>query len=228
MQGRRRAGAGSWDPSLITTRFWYRADDRVDSGGVVSQWTDRSGNARHLAQATAGARPTPVTRAGRDALLFDGGDRLVGAFGTTLAQPCTIYAVWEASALATRVLFDGDDGTNRHFFYIGASNTLRMGAPTELAGGAALADQIYASALVYNGGTSAIYGRSDFVTPGNTGNTGGAGIDGFCVGSSNSGTLFWSGYIWEIVCVPGAADAAARALMGGYLSARYSGLTVTT
>jgi hypothetical protein len=50
-----------WTPAEITTALWL---DAADSGtitlvsGAVSEWRDKSGNARHASQATAGARPT--------------------------------------------------------------------------------------------------------------------------------------------------------------------------
>jgi len=50
----------AWDPTQMTTLAWYDATDGTyitQTGGLVDQWDDRSGNTRHLAQAGA-ARPT--------------------------------------------------------------------------------------------------------------------------------------------------------------------------
>ena len=55
------AFSAPWTPANITTALWLDANDGstiTESGGVVSQWNDKSGNARHLSQATAGQRPT--------------------------------------------------------------------------------------------------------------------------------------------------------------------------
>lgn len=50
-----------WTPANITTALWLDSNDSstiTQSGGVVSQWDDKSGNARHLSQATPALRPT--------------------------------------------------------------------------------------------------------------------------------------------------------------------------
>jgi hypothetical protein len=70
-----------WTPSVIDTEGWYDADDATtitESGGAVSQLDDKSGNARHLVQATPAKRPTTGIRTlnGRNVLDGDGGDAL--------------------------------------------------------------------------------------------------------------------------------------------------------
>ena len=55
------AFAAPWTPANITTALWLDANDSstiTQSGGVVSQWDDKSGNARHLSEATSALRPT--------------------------------------------------------------------------------------------------------------------------------------------------------------------------
>jgi hypothetical protein len=54
-------GAALWTPADITTALWLDAADAstiTESSGAVSQWNDKSGNARHVAQSTEGNRPT--------------------------------------------------------------------------------------------------------------------------------------------------------------------------
>jgi hypothetical protein len=49
------------DPSLISTALWLDAADAstiTESGGVVSQWNDKSGNLRHASQGNAANQPT--------------------------------------------------------------------------------------------------------------------------------------------------------------------------
>ena len=51
----------NWTPAEIDTALWLDAADAstiTESGGAVSQWDDKSGNARHLSQATAADQPT--------------------------------------------------------------------------------------------------------------------------------------------------------------------------
>ncbi len=49
-----------WSPDEITTAAWYDASDAAtitQAGGKVSEWRDKSGNARHAVQATATRQP---------------------------------------------------------------------------------------------------------------------------------------------------------------------------
>jgi hypothetical protein len=58
---RRRIASALWTPAAITTALWLDAADAstiTESGGVVSQWNDKSGNSRHVSQSTAGNRPS--------------------------------------------------------------------------------------------------------------------------------------------------------------------------
>jgi hypothetical protein len=51
--------------SLAGLAAWYDASDAASitsSGGAVSQWNDKSGNARHLVQATGSSQPITGTR----------------------------------------------------------------------------------------------------------------------------------------------------------------------
>jgi len=68
-----------WNPSMLSTALWLDAADAstiTESGGVVSQWDDKSGNDRHAVQATSANKPTTGTRSlnGLNVLDFDGLD----------------------------------------------------------------------------------------------------------------------------------------------------------
>jgi len=68
---------GLWSPAEITTALWLDAADAstvTTVSNAVSEWRDKSGNARHATQSTAGERPT-YTSAGQNGLnvlTFDG------------------------------------------------------------------------------------------------------------------------------------------------------------
>jgi hypothetical protein len=52
-----------WTPAQISTALWLDANDPSTitlNGSTVSQWNDKSGNARHAVQGTAGKQPTRV------------------------------------------------------------------------------------------------------------------------------------------------------------------------
>jgi len=68
----------SWTPVEISTEAWYDASDGgtiTESGGDVSQWGDKSGNANHMT-AASGEEPTTgsETLNGLNVLSFDGAD----------------------------------------------------------------------------------------------------------------------------------------------------------
>lgn len=78
------ASSTAWTPAEITTALWL---DAADSGtitltsGKVSQWADKSGNARHVSQSSDAARPviTAAGQNGMDVVTFDGNDTLATA-----------------------------------------------------------------------------------------------------------------------------------------------------
>jgi hypothetical protein len=55
-------GSGQlWTPARISTASWWDAADSSSitlSSGKVSQWNDKSGNGKHMTQATAASQPT--------------------------------------------------------------------------------------------------------------------------------------------------------------------------
>ena len=107
-----RSAATAFVPTDIAGVFlWLDADDAstiTDAGaGAVSEWRDKSGNARHVSQATAGDRPTTgsVTVNGLNALAF-AGDKLVRDPTTLVALGShTRFIVATPSSVASRYLF---------------------------------------------------------------------------------------------------------------------------
>jgi hypothetical protein len=60
-----------WNPSMITTALWLDAADSstvTTVSGAVSQWNDKSGNARHATQATSANRRPAYTTAAQNNL----------------------------------------------------------------------------------------------------------------------------------------------------------------
>jgi hypothetical protein len=72
-------------PTGLTGLYlWLDAADAstiTESGGLVSQWNDKSGGGRHFSQATGAAQPRTKLRKRnrRNVLSFDGGDSLRGS-----------------------------------------------------------------------------------------------------------------------------------------------------
>lgn len=67
-----------WSPASITTQLWFDANDAgsITIATGVSQWNDKSGNARHVTQATGANQPAynSVQLNGLATLSFDGTD----------------------------------------------------------------------------------------------------------------------------------------------------------
>ena len=90
----------NWDPSLITTALWLDAADASTitlTSSAVSEWRDKSGNARHFTQSDSGSRPTvaSATQNGLNALLYDGSNDHLN--GPNSPEPYLIAAVAKTS-----------------------------------------------------------------------------------------------------------------------------------
>lgn len=79
--GREFGGGQLWRPSNLGSALalWLDAEDAASitlNGATVSQWNDKSGNARHVAQGTATNQPTYTASGlnGKPVLTFDGND----------------------------------------------------------------------------------------------------------------------------------------------------------
>jgi len=85
---RAATGKALWTPAQINTALWLDAADAATvtaSGGAISEWRDRSGNARHATQATTANMPT-YTIAGQNGLntiIFDGNNDWMAIPDTT-------------------------------------------------------------------------------------------------------------------------------------------------
>lgn len=107
---------GRWTPKeLGTLSLWLDADDgtTVTIGTGVSEWRDKSGNARHVAQATAVSQPSYVTgaRNGRAVVRFDGTQFLSGGDVLDLGlDDFSAYAVFSNNAIGQRIISKWDNG----------------------------------------------------------------------------------------------------------------------
>ena len=115
-----RPRATGFNPRSITGLFqWFDASDRatlydatsggsaVADDGAVARWEDKSGNAYHLTQGTAGNRPTlrPAIRNGRSVLEYDGANsNLVSGSITSGLTPLNVFAVFFADTIGQNSL----------------------------------------------------------------------------------------------------------------------------
>lgn len=95
----------NWTPAeLPNLALWLDAADSSTitlNGSTVSQWSDKSGNARHAVQATAANQPTYVTKGlnGRSIVSFDGSNDALSTNAYTSSNQVGWYAVMRLNAV---------------------------------------------------------------------------------------------------------------------------------
>lgn len=120
--------AAGVDPATLSPTAWFRADSlpaTIANGGVISQWSDVSGNNRHLTQATGSKQPT--LRFGvlneRPVVRFDGTD---DGFDSSVALSAilgangrgTVFAVYKIDVDASGLDVIWADTTTKAALYV--------------------------------------------------------------------------------------------------------------
>lgn len=184
--------------SIPSIEAWYDASDTstiTESGGAVSQWNDKSGNALNVTQGIAASQPTTGsdTQNGLNVLTFND-DRLISA-RFTRTQPITIFAVVKLTGtLTANRQIIGDDSTTPTLYHLDSWSAYAGGV---LSSGIASDGLYHSLTATYNGASSLLLLDQTQVFAGN------AGSDGYSnkrilVGASAFGS-FWIGNIAEII-----------------------------
>jgi hypothetical protein len=89
-----------WSPAEITTALWLDAADSntvEQSGGVVSEWRDKSGNSRHASQAASGSRPIVATASQNslNGISFDGINDYLGFSSALLGATHSLFILFK-------------------------------------------------------------------------------------------------------------------------------------
>jgi len=239
----------NWDPSMITTALWLDAADAstvTTVSGYVSQWNDKSGNARHASQATAAARPSYTTARlnGLNIVTFDGNSDTLSfadlTLGANASALCYFFVMSSDNVSTTSYLpvFDlnTNTGTDRAAIYV-RSSTLEAGGrrldsdsyqfhtggspsnSTAFLASVLFDYSVAALSIGFNGG-SLTSRAGGFQTAGNSSNTSSQSIN---IGSAN-GTSFFSGRVAEVVVTRAVPSTANRERIEGYLAHKW-GLT---
>jgi hypothetical protein len=213
------AGAGAGGnfnpiPGLSPAAYFKFNTGITVTGSGVSQWSDQSGNGRHLLQATDANRPALQADG---TILFDGAAHYLKCSAFTLNQPFTVYlCVKQVSWTLGRRLFDGS-GSNTRMDQSGSTPAIAINAGSGLtASNSNLAVGAYGSvAVVFNGASSSIKVNATEET---TGNPGAANAGGFTLGAAGSAAIFSNIQVKEAALFPAAHDAATRAAVIAYLN----------
>lgn len=232
--GLRIASSGFSPRSISGLKAWYEADyGLLDGSGnpitadgtAIATWQDRSTNAYHLTQATAGKRPTYKTNisGSQPAALFSGGQALAKAFTPAVAQPNVLYLVMKTtSGAATPWITDGLPSADRHAFgFPFGATTPTINAGSSVNGSAYTQPDSTFNIwrLTFNGASSsAIRNNTTTYVSGNAGTNTLAGIT---LGShSGQAANFFTGYVHALLAVnsPSATD---TSNIEAYLKAKY-------
>lgn len=228
---------GLWSPAEITTALWLDAADAstiTESGGAVSQWDDKSGNARNAAQATEANRPTLLANGigGKPSLQFDGVDDYLinAAAGLPLGSSArSLFVVYRPLVLtgANSVVSQGEFNSTGQWFALQFRQTPSgdpyfAGFNADLSSGDAITLDSKIAGVTYNGTNVILYKNGTLKssaarTLNTTGNT-------FSVGSSPGQAEFANGLIGEIVMTSSVLSTLDRQRVESYLAHKW-GLT---
>ncbi len=203
-------GSRVFTPLALSPALWLKADAGLyqtaggsaatADGDPVGQWQDQSGNARHLAQATASQRGTLklAIQNGKPVVRFDGADDFLQvATFTEQTQPNTAVLVAKSSETATtRVLMDGGTSGLRHEIFQFSSN-FSVSAGTAAYTGVAVPAAFFLLSVLFNGASSEAWLNGASIW---TGSLGTDLLDGCTLGSYYAGLgVFWQGDVGELL-----------------------------
>ena len=204
-------------PALSPAAYYKFNTGITVTGAGVSQWSDQSGNLRHLLQGTDAARP-PLQADG--SVLFDGVADFLQGTGFGFVQPSTVFIRFkQVSWTSTDTIFDGATTNNTgRLFQSTATPGLAINAGSTVALNNNLAIGAYGSlCAVFNGAGSSILVDATTET---TGNAGANNMNGFTLGTqANGATTFSNIRVVECAVFASALTAGQRAVLNAYRGA---------
>ena len=221
-----------WTPADITTALWLDAADASTitlNGSTVSQWRDRSGNGRHVAQATAVKQPTYTLAAQNNlnVLSFDGNNRSLFASSGVINIPQPFSRFVAAQFLVKNnqsVLLDSDTLNTQCVFYNGETGTNWIVAnglvPDYMNYAYGTRDFLNHQHFHIVNGANSYWGidGSSPTGPVNGGPGGQAGIRIGNIRTEFAPNYAFNGRVFEIVLVPYVIDTSDRQKLEGYLA----------
>ena len=215
-----------WNPSQLSTALWLDAADSstvTTVSGAVSQWNDKSGNARNVSQATVASRPTYTTAGlnGLNVVTFDGSNDSISNSTYTFPTVYSIYAVGRNSNTGySRLLnvgvvdtfgFFGSNSSNYATFFgngvtwndVAANTPAQSVTSTSILG--LVKDNTVGGAIPYVNGTAQ-----------NTKSGTTASTTGFILGGAMSQQ--WNGIVAELIILPVLSTTTQRQQIEGYLA----------
>jgi hypothetical protein len=228
---------GLWSPANITTALWLDAADAstvTTVSGAVSQWNDKSGNARHATQGTAGSRPaySATSLNSLPGFTFDGSDDFLALPNSTMpSAQSSVFAVFKTgSALVTGRLIGRSynaEGWTLNTLNTGAVR-LRVNTTNAIATTIATSSSYIAAGIYDQVNTSASIYDNTPVTAAETGAITYGASDTTAIGAATVSGSFpiasFNGVMSEIIVIHSAASTDTRQRIYGYLAHKW-GLT---
>jgi hypothetical protein len=231
-----KPGFTQWDPASITTALWLDAADAstvTTVSGAVSQWNDKSGNARHATQATAGRRPAYTSSGlnGKNVLTF-ADDFLSNASVDWGDSASSVFLVLGATGSGTfrNIIATGTGLTNQWGYGITNANAYAIFQIAVGSQAFSVTPSITDILCFTSAGRVSTSVSATLTTNGTLNGTqtrSGAGLTstaGIIIGSNNSVSEPFTGFIGEVVLVPEIVSTNTRQQMEGYLAHKW-GLT---
>lgn len=219
-----RFGAAAFTPLSLSPFMWYDASDAatITIATGVSQWDDKSGNARHLTQGTGANQPAySGTQNGLNVVTFDGSNDFLATGNLTVAQPMTVFTVAKLTTNGGQGQITGASGTapvvykriTTHVWAAYAGTARESATANDLA--------VHQMTTVFDGVSSSIRLDGSSIASGTTG-TNGYSAAPMIVGANPGGTNPMTGFIAEIVVCAAALSTTDRDACEAYLKARWA------
>lgn len=212
-------------------KLWL--DGSVTTAGSVSSWTDLSGFGNHAIQATGSAQPTCTanTLAGKNALVFDGGDSLTASLTALVSRllPFTVFIVFKANVItANDTILSSNISASNRFTCAWEGTAASLISATYNGSAYTIKSASFNNTTlphiltVTNSSSNVIAQYIDTVTSsgGATPSTSAASSE-FRIGGSLSGARF-NGVIGEIIIYNSELSASNLTLISKYLSNKWS------
>lgn len=214
---------GNFNPLAIKPIFWVDASDTTSitsSGGLVSQWNDKSGNVRNFTQANASRQPTTgsATQNGLNVLTFGTSQMGTSSFAFAGGR-FTCFAVARAStSAATNRQLLGDRATCPTMFIFNGNHSLYAGAV--LSSATAYDTNWHVFTGVFNGTASALQLDGTQIASGNAGT--GSYTGGALIGAGDAAANPFIGDIAEVISCPLLLTRNDIRTVENYLSAKWA------
>lgn len=231
-------GLSTFNPKNISgIRLWLDASNVLNgsnpsNNSAISSWTDLSGVSGNAGQATVGQRPIfrENIQNGLPAIEFDSANsHCLQVASLALGSQMTVFTVLECITANTWFMEQSPDiNSNDGFYQYGnglATQIKNSGVSVMTANIAGWLGTDPVLAMTRYDGTDAIAWKNGSLYPGSTGSgsiTNNTATNVLNIGSRNQASLFFDGYLYELIIYNGALSTAQIALVNDYLRRKWA------